>query len=153
MKHLECNKNINRGFRKLEVWQEAVELFKFVKEKIDHVNNISFKTKGQIEDSILSVSSNIAEGYCRKYIRENIQYNNIALGSLGENYTQIYALFNSGIIEEDWFNEYDAIHYSLENKLIRYNHSQIKILKSQSDWQDDYKVREIAEHYLRDEQR
>ena len=26
-KYLEKNKNINRGYRKLEVWKEAVELF------------------------------------------------------------------------------------------------------------------------------
>ena len=29
--YLNKNKNINRGFRKLIVWQEAVELFSFVK--------------------------------------------------------------------------------------------------------------------------
>jgi len=133
MKHLDRNKNINRGFRKLEVWREAIALFKMVKEKIDTLENISFKTRGQIEDSILSVSSNIAEGYCRRYIRENIQYNNIALASLGENYSQIYALYHSVLIEEIWFNEYDTAHYSLENKLIRYNKSQIKIMKDKSD--------------------
>lgn len=27
------NRNINRGFRKLEVWKEAIELFVFVKKK------------------------------------------------------------------------------------------------------------------------
>ena len=57
---LNRNKNINRGFRKLEVWKEAVQLFNFVKNKIDGINNISFKVKAQIEDSIFSVHSNIA---------------------------------------------------------------------------------------------
>jgi hypothetical protein len=28
------NKNINRGFRKLEVWKEAIELYVFVAKKI-----------------------------------------------------------------------------------------------------------------------
>ena len=28
---LERNKNLNRGFRKLRVWQEAIELYVFVK--------------------------------------------------------------------------------------------------------------------------
>jgi len=85
-KYLEKNKNINRGFRKLEVWKEAVELFSFVKKRLKTLNELSFKTKAQIEDSALSVSSNIAEGYCRHYLKENIQYNTIALSSLGENY-------------------------------------------------------------------
>ena len=31
------NRNINRGFRKLEVWQEAVELFVFVKKETNEL--------------------------------------------------------------------------------------------------------------------
>ncbi len=138
MKHIERNKNINRGFRKLEVWKEAVKLFKLVKQKINSLNSISYKTKAQIEDSILSVSSNIAEGYSRRSIRENIQFNNIALGSLAENYSQIYNLFYSELIDEEWFNTYDSLHYSLENKLINFNKAQIKQLKNKQEWRDDY---------------
>lgn len=57
------NKNINRGFRKLDVWKEAIGLFVFVKKKVDTISNISFKVKAQVEDSIFSVHSNIAEVY------------------------------------------------------------------------------------------
>ena len=115
---LEKNKNINRGFRDLEVWKEAIELFAFVKEKLKTLADVSFKVKAQIEYSILSVSSNISEGYCRRSLKENIQYLSIALSSLGENYSQIFAFTNSGDIEVAWFKEYDKLHYSLENKLI-----------------------------------
>jgi len=151
MKYIERNKNINRGYRKLEIWQEAIKLFKFIKDKIDNLNRISFKVKAQIEDSTFSVHSNIAEGYCRRHIKENIQFNNIALASLGENYSQIYSLFYSKIIDEEWFNEYDSLHYSLENKLISYNRAQIKQLKEKSDWRNDYIVREFVEKYGIDE--
>jgi len=147
MKYLERNKNINRGFRKLEIWKESIGLFKFVKSELNSIKSVSFKVKAQIEDSILSVSSNIAEGYCRRHLKENIQYNNIALASLGENFSQIYALFYSDVITEKWFNEYDAKHYSLENKLINYNRSQINMIKNKSDWRNDYIVREIIEKY------
>ena len=78
-KYLENSKNINRGYRKLEVWKEAVELYSFVKKKIKTLSELSFKVKAQIEDSALSVSSNIAEGYCRRHLKENIQFNSIAL--------------------------------------------------------------------------
>ena len=122
-KYLEKNKNINRGFRKLEVWKETVELFSFVKKNLKIMNELSFKTKAQIEDSALSVSSNIAEGYCRRHLKENIQFNTIALASLGENYSQIFNLFNAEEIDENWFDEYDKMHYSLENKLIKLNNS------------------------------
>ena len=146
-KYLEKNKNINRGYRKLEVWKEAVELYSFVKKKILTLKELSFKTKAQIEDSALSISSNIAEGYCRRYLKENIQFNTIALSSLGENYSQIFSLFNSDEIDEEWFNDYDKIHYSLENKLIKLNKTSIENLKTNYDWKNDYQVRELIEKY------
>jgi len=147
MKYVDRNKNINRGYRKLEVWQESVELFRVVKKKIDSLNSISFKLKAQVEDSVFSVSSNIAEGYCRRFIKENIQFNSIALGSLGENYSQVYTLFNADIIDEEWFNNYDKLHYSLENKLINYNKAIIQKAKQKEEWSNDYIMKEIQEHY------
>jgi len=145
--YLERNKNINRGYRKLEVWQEAVELFSFVNDKLSTKADLSFKIKGQIEDSMLSVSSNIAEGYCRRFLKENIQFNTYALASLGENYSQIFTLFNSCSIDEEWFNEYDQKHYSLENKLIQLNKTSIEYLKNNYDWKNDYQIKDIVEKY------
>ena len=146
-KYVDKNKNINRGFRKLEVWKEAIELYAFVKKLIKDTGEISFKVKDQIEDSALSISSNIAEGYCRRYLKENIQHNSIALASAGENYSQIFALFNSGEVNGEWFSEYDKIHYSLENKLIKLNKTAIEKLKKDNEWNNDYSIREIVENY------
>ena len=144
---LQQNKNINRGYRELEVWKEAVELFHFVREKLKTLDKVSFKVKAQVEDSIFSVHSNIAEGYCRRSIKENIQYLAIALASLGENYSQIFALTNSGDIDIDWFKEYDKKHYSLENKLIKLNRNYIAKMKEKDEWKSDYLIREIIESY------
>lgn len=146
-KILNSNKNINRGFRDLIVWKEAIELYKFIKIKLKYNSNISFKIKAQIENSILSVSSNIAEGYCRRYLKENIQFINIALASLGENYSQILALTNSEEIDIDWFKEFDKLHYSLENKLIKLNKSYINKMNNKEEWKNDYFVRELNESY------
>ncbi len=145
------NKNINRGYRKLDVWMEAIELFAFVKKKIKQLKSISFKTKAQIEDSGISVPSNIAEGYSRRYIKETIQYNSIALASLSENYSQLVALVASDDIEEEWFEEYDKKHYSIENKLIKYNRSLVERFKNSDEWRTDYQVSEIIEPYLQKE--
>ena len=123
---LNRNKNINRGFRNLDIWKEAIILFAFVRTELKKHHDISYKIKAQIEDSILSVSSNIAEGYCRRSIKENIQFINIALASLGENYSQIFALLQNGDIERNWFDKYDKLHYSLENKTINFNKKMIK---------------------------
>jgi four helix bundle protein len=122
---LQQNKNINRGYRELEVWQEAVGLFRFVRDKLKTLDAISYKVRAQIEDSFFSVHSNIAEGYCRRSIKENIQYLAIALSSLGENYSQTFTLTNSGDIDINWFKEYDKKHYSFENKVIKLNQSYI----------------------------
>lgn len=119
------NRNINRGYRSLDVWKESVELFSIVKTKIDGLKQLSFKVKAQIEGSAFSVSSNIAEGYCRRHLKENIQFLNIGLASLGENYSQIFTLLNANIIGLEWFQKYDDIHYKLENKLINLNKSYI----------------------------
>ncbi|HED08763.1 MAG TPA: four helix bundle protein [Ignavibacteria bacterium] len=134
---LNRNKNINRGYRKLVVWQEAIELFAFVKKKLKILKTISYKLNAQIEDSIFSVHSNIAEGYCRRHLKENIQFNSIALASLGENYSQFFALLNSEDINKEWFDEYDKFHYSLENKLINLNKSLLNKTNDEQ-WNKDY---------------
>lgn len=143
---LNRNRNINRGFRKLEVWQEAIELYVIVRKKIKVDNSIPFKVKAQIEDSVLSCSSNIAEGYSRRSIKENINFVNIALASLSENYSQLFALLSAGDIPKDWFDEYDKKHYSLENKLIQFNKTMISKI-DQNEWKNDYVIRELIEKY------
>ncbi len=145
--YLNKNRNINRGYRNLDVWKEAIELFGLVRKKLKGLNTISLKLKGQIEDSALSVPSNIAEEYCRRFLKENIQHNSFALASLGENYTQIFSLVNSEDIDYEWFEIYDSKHYSLENKLINLNKSFIKKLTNKEEWKNDYIIKEMAENY------
>jgi len=143
------NRNINRGFRKLEIWQEAIELYVLVRKEIKSQANLPFKTKAQIEDSIQSVSSNIAEGYCRRYLKESIQFSNIALASLGENYSKLFSLVSSGDISKEWFDEYDKLHYSLENKTINFIKGMIKKLQNKDIWHTDYQIAEIIEPFTK----
>jgi len=137
---LERNKNLNRGFRKLRVWIEAIELYVFVKEALGEIKGLSFKIRDQILDSAFSIHSNTAEGYCRRSIKEYIQFINVALGSAGENYSQMYALLSSGEISQGTFDEFDKRHYSVENKLINLAKSLSKKIKTDQDWNSDYKV-------------
>ena len=144
---LNRNKNINRGYRKLVVWREAIELYVYVKDKVRNLKEVPYKVRSQAEDSIYSCHSNIAEGYSRRYLKETIQFNNIALASLAENYSQIFALYTAKDIQKEWFDVFDEKHYSLENKLLNYNKSQIEQLKGNSNWRNDYVVKEIVEAY------
>ena len=143
----ERNKNINRGYRNLDIWIEGIELYVLVRKKLKELADNTFKTKAQIEASILSVPSNIAEGYSRRSLKENIQFINYSLASLSENYTQIFALFESKDLDKDFFDEYDKMHYSLENKLINFNKSMVGKLKNKEEWKNDYIMREIVESY------
>lgn len=146
-KYFNRHKNLNRGYRKLDVWKEAINLFSSVKKKLNITKNISFKIKAQIEDSGLSIPSNIAEGYSRRHLKETIQFNSIALASLSENYTQIIALLASDDINADWFEKYDKAHYSLENKLINYQKSILKKLIDKGEWNTDFRISEMVESY------
>lgn len=144
---LNRNKNVNRGFRKLDVWKEAIEFYVFIKEKIRTLKEVPHKVKAQIEASAFSCHSNIAEGYGRRGLKESIQFNNIALGSLAENYSQIIALLEGKDIDNEWFMIYDNFHYSLENKLINLTRAQIRQLEENADWRNDYILRELIEKY------
>ena len=135
---LERNRNLNRGFRSLRVWREAIELFVFVKKTLDEIKGLSFKIRDQVLDSAFSIHSNTAEGYCRRSIKEYIQFVNIALGSAGENYSQMYALLSSGEISRGTFDEFDKLHYRVENKLINLAKSLSKKMKNGQDWNSDY---------------
>lgn len=55
---LERNKNLNRGFRKLRVWREAIELYAFEKKVLGEVKALPFKIRDQVLDSAFSISSN-----------------------------------------------------------------------------------------------
>jgi four helix bundle protein len=137
---LERNKNLNRGFRKLDVWREAIHLSTFEKKDLDGYKDISFRIKDQVLDSVFSISSNIAEGYCRKSIKEYIQFVNVALGSCGENYSQFYALLESGEISREVFDGFDERHYRIESKLMNLAKALSSKMKTGDDWDSSYKV-------------
>ncbi|MGE5804721.1 MAG: four helix bundle protein, partial [Ignavibacteria bacterium] len=115
MKEYTKRHNLNRGFMKLEVWRNAIELFQLSAEFIEAIPNMDLKLKSQILDSAQSISSNIAEGYCRKSISEYLHFLNISLGSAGELFTRIIGLMEIKLLTNLQFNEFDLKHYEVEN--------------------------------------
>jgi len=107
---------------------------------LGEVKGLPFKIRDQVLDSAFSISSNLSEGYCRRSIKEYIQFINIALGSAGENYSQFYALLKSEEISQEVFDEFDKRHYGVENKLINLAKSLSKKMKNGDDWNSDYKT-------------
>lgn len=114
-------KNINRGFRKLDIWQLSIDYYKMIVTVMSRCVSIPYKVKAQIEDSALSISSNIAEDYARRSPKENLKFNEIALSSTAESYSQIHALKAAGQIKLSGFVSLDTKLYEIENKIIQMN--------------------------------
>jgi four helix bundle protein len=118
MKEHTKRRNLNRGFMKLEVWNDAIDLFSITFNILNTVPNPDYKLKSQLTDSAQSISSNIAEGYGRKSINEYLYFLNVSLGSSAELLTRIIGLKEVELINKIEFEEFDKKHYEVENKLI-----------------------------------
>lgn len=88
-----------KSFTQLEVWKKGHKLVigiyqltqKFPKEE-------QFGLTNQIRRAIVSVTSNIAEGFSRKTYKEKIQFYSMALGSLSEVQNQLLIARDIGYI-------------------------------------------------------
>ena len=92
-----------------------------------------------------SVHRNIAEGYCRKLIREYLDFLNIALGSLGENVSGFHAYREAGQITDEDFTVLNDLAFKLENGLLKLVESLER--KLDGDWVDSLIVKESNESY------
>jgi len=118
MKEYTKRRNLNRGYMKLEVWNDAIALFKYAYKLVNSIFNLDYKLKSQIIDSAQSISSNISEGYGRKSINEYLYFLNISLGSSAELLTRVIGLKEIELLNENDFEEFDKKHYEVENKLL-----------------------------------
>jgi four helix bundle protein len=140
-------RNKNRGYMKLIVWQNAMQLFERVWQMAYIDAQIDFKLRAQVADAAQSVAANIAEGYGRRSVKEYIQFLYIALGSLAETMTRTLGLSRVGQISRENFREFDLQHYEVENRLLRL----IEKLEQKRD-DDDWTARiaEDPEEYAAD---
>jgi four helix bundle protein len=128
-------KNKNRGYRKLEVWKKAIELYVSKSTKLYQIEEIPYKVINQLMGSAFSIHSNIAEGYFRRTLNEYLYHLNVAFGSLGELGSGLFACRKAGQIDEKTYNLFDKNHYDLENKLLKLIESLQKKQLS-GDWED-----------------
>jgi four helix bundle protein len=129
-------KNINRGFKKLRVWQDSVALYVLACRIFSKFRFGLTKVGSNTIDAAHSISRNIAEGYCRRSLKEYLNYLNIALGSCGEFHSCYSSCKVAGQISESEYEELDEVHYKVENALL----SLIKALQRKQkfgEWDDD----------------
>ena len=139
-------RNRNRGYQQLRVWQDAVELYRLTCVSVKGWPFEAKKLAGQALASADSVHRNIAEGYCRRHLKEYIQNLYIGLGSLGESVSGYHAYRASGQLTEAAFEQLDALSYRLENGLLRLVES-LEMKRDAGDWIDTLVQRESNEIY------
>jgi four helix bundle protein len=139
-------RNKNRGYQQLFVWQDAIELYGVV---FRADRGWPFEQKKLASQSLASrdsVHRNIAEGYCRRTIREYQQHLNIALGSLGETLSGFVAYSQSGQIAASDFEQIDSLIFRLENRLLKLFES-LERKRHAGDWTETLVVREDSPAY------
>jgi four helix bundle protein len=102
-----------KKFEDLPIWQLAL---KVTKEIYDLTNkkefSKDFSLRDQIRRAIISVSSNIVEGFEKNNNNEFIRFLKIAKGSVGEVRNQLYIALAVNYINEQ---EFDKINKELED--------------------------------------
>lgn len=134
-------KNINRGYKKLIVWQDAAELYVVT---CNIFRKFQFELRRVASNKIASVDSvhrNIAEGYCRRTLNEYLQSLNIALGSLGESVSAVHVYRQANQISEQEFETWDALAYKLENGLKKLIES-LQYKRQEGSWEDSFILKE-----------
>jgi four helix bundle protein len=134
-------RNKNRGYMQLVVWQDAIEFYRLC---YDVFRKFPYELKRVASQGIASADSvhrNIAEGYCRRSLREYLQHLYIALGSLGESVSGLYAYHGAKQISDAEFEQLDLLAYKLENGMLKLIES-LERKQMTGDWIDHLEVRE-----------
>lgn len=134
-------RNKNCGYQQLLVWQDAVALYGLA---LGAVRGWPFEWKKLASQSLSSSDSvhrNIAEGYCRRSIREYLQHLNFALGSLGETLSGFIAYAKNDQIDQELFEQLDVLIFRLENRLLKLVEA-LERKRDDNDWTDTLVVRE-----------
>ena len=143
---MEKRKNKNRGYQKLRVWNDAIDLYV----KACHVfRKFPYELKRVASQNIASADSvhrNIAEGYCRRSIKEYLNFLNIALGSLGETVSGFNACKRAVQITDGNFEDLDALSFKLENGLLKLVES-LEKKRGRGEWIDHLMVKESNAAY------
>jgi len=130
-------KNINRGFKKLRVWQDSVSLYVLTSKIFSNFPFELRKVASNCIDAAHSISRNIAEGYCRRSIKEHLNHLNIALGSCGEFHSCYESFKQADQIADQEYEKLDYLHYKVENELIKLIKSLQKKQKHK-DWEETF---------------
>lgn len=133
-------RNKNRGYRKLEVWSKAIELYAMVSKEAYSLKGKPYRVINQLIGASYSVHANIAEWYCRRSLVEYLYFLNVAIGSLGELSSGIQACNEAGQLDNIKFDQLDKLHYEVENKLLKLIEA-LQKKQVEGDWEDKFFIK------------
>jgi len=142
-------KNINRGYRKLTVWEDAIAYYTTTCEAFAGFSFVLRRVVSQQIASVDSIHRNIAEGYCRRSLNEYLHFLNIALASAGESVSGLHAFQAAKQIADVDFQRLDGAAFKLENGLKRLIES-LQQKKLTGKWDDSFVIGETNVEYRTD---
>jgi four helix bundle protein len=145
MKKIKCwnegmiteRKNINRGFKRLNVWKDSVLLYILACKVFGKFPFELKRISANSIDAAHSISRNISEGYCRRSLKEYLNHLNIALGSCGEFHSCYESCMQADQISKEEYEELDGLHYKAENQLLKLIESLQRKQKG-GQWEDTF---------------
>ena len=117
------------------VWQDAVSLYVLACKILVGWPFELKKVVSNAIDAAHSISRNIAEGYCRRTLKEYLQYLNIARASCGEFHSCYESFKQAGQITDEQYEQLDQLHFKVENQLLKLIES-LQAKQQSQDWQD-----------------
>lgn len=103
-------KNTTKSYKNMIVWQKSIDLVKQIyKVTGKYPKSEQFALVNQIRRAVVSIPSNIAEGYGRRSHKEYIQFYSIAYGSALEVETQLVISRELGYINQRAFDYVSGI--------------------------------------------
>ena len=139
-------KNKNRGYQQLRVWQDAIKFYGLNCRVFRKLPNQLIRVVSQAIASSDSVHRNIAEGYCRRSIKEYLNFLYVALGSLGECVSGFQAYREASQLTDEDFTALNELAFKLENGLLKLVES-LERKKLDGEWIDSLIVKESNDEY------
>lgn len=122
-----------KSFKDLKVWEKSYKLsLEIYKATRNFPSEERFGLTSQVRRSAISIPSNIAEGYGRRYLKQYIQFLCVAYGSGSEMETQLMLAKDLEYLKDNEFKELIEKYYEVERMLL----SLIKSLEKVSRDQD-----------------
>jgi len=108
-------------FEDLKIWQLALKITKEIYDVTSKTEfSRDFSLKDQIRRAIISVSSNIVEGFEKNNNNEFIRFLKIAKGSIGEVRNQLYIALAVNYIKKEEFENLNNELIELANQVGRF---------------------------------